>query len=90
MGDAGHRRSAPERMLVTVRATVPVAGMPPKNGDAVLAMPCAISSWFGSWRGSALDLSATRAHSRDSIAPKSAMVSVGVTSCLAGFPAEGG
>ena len=33
-------------------------------------------------------LSATRAHSSDSIAPSSAMVTVGITSCLAVFPAE--
>ena len=42
---------APARTLVTVRAIVPVAGMPPKSGTTKLAMPCAISSWFGSWRG---------------------------------------
>ena len=30
--------------------SVPVAGMPPKNGVTMLATPCAISSWFGSWR----------------------------------------
>ena len=40
----------PERTLVTVRAMVPVAGIPPKNGTTKLAMPWAISSWFGSWR----------------------------------------
>ncbi|MNK63371.1 hypothetical protein D3C87_825860 [compost metagenome] len=72
----------PERMLVTVRAMVPVAGMPPKKGVTRLAMPCAISSWLGSWRGWPLTWSATRAHSSDSMAPSSAMVSVGVTSCL--------
>ena len=35
---------APLRTLVTVRAMVPVAAMPPKNGATTLAMPCAISS----------------------------------------------
>ena len=35
--------------LVTVRAMVPVAGMPPKNGVTKLAMPWAISSWLASW-----------------------------------------
>ena len=39
--------AAPARTLVTVRAIVPVAGMPPKNGVTMLATPCAISSWFG-------------------------------------------
>ena len=42
---------APDRTLVTVRAMVPVAGMPPKNGVTKLAMPWAINSWFGSCRG---------------------------------------
>ena len=37
---------APQRMLVAVRAMAPVAGMPPKSGDARLAMPCAINSTF--------------------------------------------
>ena len=73
---------APARTLVTVRAMVPVAGMPPKKGVTRLATPCAISSWLGSWRGWPLTWSATRAHSSDSMAPSSAMVSVGVTSCL--------
>ena len=73
---------APERMLVTVRAMVPVAGMPPKKGTTKLATPCAISSWLGSWRGRPLSWSATRAHSSDSMAPSSAMVRVGVTSSL--------
>mmetsp|Transcript_7068 Transcript_7068/g.30132 ORF Transcript_7068/g.30132 Transcript_7068/m.30132 type:complete len:255 (+) Transcript_7068:2592-3356(+) len=87
---------APARMLVTVRAMVPVAGRPPNNGAARLAMPWAISSWLGSWRGrSGVSLSATRAHSSDSIAPSSASVSVGITSwrmpaqCMSG-QASGG
>ena len=64
---------APARRLVTVRAIVPVAGMPPKNGVTTLAMPCAISSWFGSWRGWVDKPSATRAQSSDSTAPSRAM-----------------
>ena len=71
--------TAPARMFVTVRAMVPVAGMPPKNGTAKFATPCAMSSWFGSCLGVSLSWSATRAQSSDSIAPSSAMVSVGVT-----------
>ena len=69
-------------MLVTVRAMVPVAGMPPKKGTTKLATPCAISSWLGSWRGRRLSWSATRAHSSDSMAPSRAMVTVGVTRSL--------
>ncbi len=40
--------TAPARTFVTVRAIVPVAGMPPKKGATMFAIPCAISSWFGS------------------------------------------
>ena len=72
---------APLLMLVTVRAIVPVAGMPPKNGATKFATPWPMSSWLGSWRSSVMP-SATRAHSRDSIAPSRAMVSVGPTSCF--------
>ncbi len=78
MGEA-----APARTLVMVRAMVPVAGMPPKKGTTKLATPCAISSWLGSWRGNSVALSATRAHSSDSMAPSIAIVSVGISSCLA-------
>ena len=39
---------APARKLVTVRAMVPVTGIPPKNGTTKLATPWAISSWLGS------------------------------------------
>jgi hypothetical protein len=81
---------APARTLVTVRAIVPVAGSPPKAGTTMLAMPCAISSWFGSWRGSVVRLSATRAHRSDSTAPSSAMVSVGMKSCCALLQLKGG
>jgi phosphate transport system substrate-binding protein len=41
---------APFFTFVMVRAIVPVAGMPPTKGIAMLAMPCAINSWLGSWR----------------------------------------
>ena len=67
---------APLLTLVTVRAMVPVAGMPPKNGVTKFAIPCAINSWFGLCRSPIMP-SATRAHSRDSIAPRNASVSVG-------------
>jgi hypothetical protein len=69
----------PLLMLVAVRASAPVAGMPPKNGTTMLAMPCAISSWLASCL-SPVRLSATTAHSSDSMAPKSAMVKAGVIS----------
>jgi hypothetical protein len=36
--------SAPARTLVAVRAIVPVTQSPPKQADAILAMPCATSS----------------------------------------------
>ena len=73
---------APLRTLVTVRAMVPVAGMPPKKGLTKFATPWAISSWLGSWR-SPVSPSATRAHSSDSIAPSKAKVSVGMVKALA-------
>ena len=41
---------APERMLVAVRAMAPVAGIPPKSGETMLAIPCATSSTLGLWR----------------------------------------
>ena len=40
---------APERILVAVRAIAPVAGIPPKSGEAILAIPCATSSTFELW-----------------------------------------
>jgi hypothetical protein len=83
MHDAGDGRGAPARTLVTVRAMVPVAGMPPKNGVTKLATPWAMSSWLGSWRcNCGVMLSATRAHSSDSMAPSSAMVTVGISRLL--------
>ena len=68
----------PLLMLVTVRAMVPVAGMPPKNGVTKLATPWAISSWLGLWRSPIMP-SAMRAHSSDSIAPSSVKVKVGMS-----------
>ena len=74
---------APARALVTLRAMVPVAGMPPNRGLTMLATPCAINSWFGSWRGRSVTLSAMRAHISDSMAPSNAIVRVGISNCLA-------
>ena len=73
---------APLLALVTVRAIVPVAGIPPKNGVTKLAIPCAMSSWLGSWRSPMMP-SATCAHSSDSMAPNKASVIVGITSSRA-------
>ena len=39
---------APDRMLVAVRATAPVAGIPPNMGETTLAMPWAMSSMLES------------------------------------------
>ena len=69
----------PMRTLVLVRAIAPVAQKPPNSGAARFASPCAISSWFGSWRSSIM-LSATVADSSDSIAPSRAMVNAGANS----------
>ena len=79
----------PVRMLVTVRAMVPVAAIPPKNGTTTLATPCAISSWFGSCRSPVIE-SATRAQSSDSIAPSSAIEIVGPTRFCASSHSKAG
>lgn len=71
----------PLLMLVMVRAMAPVAGIPPKMGERMLAIPCPTSSWLESWR-SPMTPSATVAESRDSMAPSTAMVMAGDTSCL--------
>ena len=71
----------PLLMLVIVRAMAPVAGIPPKIGDARLAIPWAISSVLESWR-SPITPSATVAESSDSMAPSIAMVIAGETSPL--------
>ena len=57
----------------------PVAGMPPKSGEAMLATPCATSSMLERWRPPIMP-SATTAESSDSIAPRAAMVNAGPTS----------
>jgi hypothetical protein len=67
---------APDRMFVAVRAIAPVAGRPPNNGDATLAIPCATSSTFGLWRSPPIR-SATTADISDSSAPSIATVSAG-------------
>jgi hypothetical protein len=88
---------APERTFVAVRAIAPVAGRPPTNGEAMLAMPWANSSTLELCRVP-LIRSATTADSSDSIAPSIAIVTVGDTSvrirsgrkrgiCTAGSPA---
>lgn len=35
---------APDLALTAVRARAPVAGRPPKSAEAILAVPCAMSS----------------------------------------------
>ena len=66
--------------LVTVRAMVPVAGMPPKKGVTKLATPWAMSSWLGLCL-SPMRPSAMRAHSKDSMAPSSVKVKMGMLKC---------
>ena len=62
----------PLLILVMVRAMAPVAGMPPKSGETMLANPCPTNSWLESWR-SPVTPSATVAESRLSMAPSTAM-----------------
>ena len=62
---------APARTLVTVRATVPVAQMPPNRAEAILATPWATSSQLDRWRRPVMP-SATTADSSDSMAPSTA------------------
>lgn len=73
--------TAPDRMLVAVRAMVPVTGIPPNRIEPILAVPCATSSQFE--RCLRPDMpSATTAESNDSIAPRSAMAAAsGRTAC---------
>jgi len=85
--------TAPDRMLVAVRAMVPVTGIPPNRIEPILAVPCATSSQFE--RCLRPDMpSATTAESNDSIAPRSAMAAAsGRTACAlaklnGGSPAE--
>ena len=59
---------APARILVAVRAMVPVTLMPPKNAEAILASPCATSSMLERCLRPVM-LSATLADSRLSTPP---------------------
>ena len=72
MDHTRNRRPAPSRMFADVRAMAPVAGMPPKITEPILAIPCPISSQFDRWRCPVIP-SATRAESSDSIAPNNAI-----------------
>ena len=71
----------PLLIFVIVLAIAPVAGIPPKSGEQRFAMPCPMSSWFESWRRPVTP-SATVAESNDSMAPSTAMVRAGCTSCF--------
>ena len=71
----------PLLMFVIVRAMAPVAGIPPKIGEARLAIPCAISSVLELCL-SPMTPSATVAESNDSMAPRMAIVMAGDTSDL--------
>ena len=71
----------PLLILVIVRAMAPVAGIPPKRGEAILANPCATNSVLESW-WSLITPSATVAESRLSMAPRIAMVMAGDTRFL--------
>ena len=62
----------PFLIFVAVRAIAPVAGMPPKRGLAMFAIPCAISSVFESCFVPIIP-SATTAESSDSIAASTAI-----------------
>ena len=81
-------------MFVIVRAMAPVAGIPPKSGETIFAMPCPINSVLEWWL-SPITPSATVAESSDSMAPSTAIVIAGPTSILivsherAGTVAEG-
>ncbi|MNG16707.1 hypothetical protein D3C84_1006450 [compost metagenome] len=67
---------APFLILVAVRAIAPVAGIPPKRGVTMFAMPCPISSRLLLWRVPVIP-SATTADSKDSIPPSIAIISAG-------------
>ena len=60
-------------MFVIVRAIAPVAGIPPKKGTTIFAIPCAISSVLELCL-SEITPSATIADNNDSIAPSIAIV----------------
>ncbi len=69
---AARGERAPERTLVAVRASAPVAAMPPKKGATMLPAPWATSSASGSCEPPVMP-SATTAESSDSMAPSMAM-----------------
>ena len=69
-------------MLVAVRAIAPVAGIPPKTGLAMFAIPCAINSVFESCFVPVIP-SATTALNSDSIAARTAIeIAVGNKSII--------
>ena len=72
---------APARMFVAVRASAPVAAMPPKKGATRLPMPRPTSSALGSCRLPVMP-SAMTAESRDSMAPSMAMAKAEAASCF--------
>ena len=69
-------------MFVAVRASAPVAAMPPKNGATMLPIPRPTSSAFGSCFLPVI-ASAMTAESSDSMAPSMAMASAGENKSLA-------
>src|SRR5262249_51756560 len=73
---AANGERAPAGMLVAVRASGPVAAMPPNSGHKTLAMPSATSSEFGSCLVPDMP-SETTAASSDSMAPSMAMANAG-------------
>jgi hypothetical protein len=62
--------------FVAVRAMAPVAGIPPKIDENILAVPCATSSIFDLWLPPIIP-SETTADNNDSIPPSKAMVKAG-------------
>ena len=65
-------------MLAIVLASAPVAGIPPKSGVTMLAIPCPMSSVLESCCFPVTP-SATIAASKDSIAQRIAIVNAGET-----------
>ena len=61
-----------KKLFVAVLAMAPVAGIPPKIGEAMFATPCAINSMFESCLEPIIP-SATTAESKDSIAASTAI-----------------
>ena len=75
--------------FVAVRAIAPVAGMPPKMGEARFAIPCATSSILERLRPPIMP-SETTAESSDSTPPSSAIVNAGPMSPAARDRVSGG